>query len=190
MKKTVAFLLLCCALNTSLYSAIESVTIRWTAMLCPDSCVTLLEREFRKIKGVDQFSIDQGSGQVVLTWKPKEYFQYSSLNMAMRMVGLSMRSIRIRASGKITHTGNRFFIVSDGDNTRFELLNPIVSQPRGVTAEFNEAARQIGPLLQQKLLEAERTRAIATIEGPVFMPERNTVPTQIVVDHFDVREEN
>lgn len=188
MKKIFLILLFCCALKASLRSEVESITIRWTTILCESNCIKLLEREFRKIKGIDQISIDPGSGQATLIWKPNIPFQYTSVNYAMRMVGLSIRNIRIRVKGKITHSGERFYITSEGDYTRFELLNPIISDPRGVTAEFNETARKIAPALKWQLLEGERAKQMATVEGPVFMPERNTIPTQIVVDQLNFSE--
>jgi hypothetical protein len=186
MKKLLILLFLCCKLNV--YSSIESITIQWSSLFCKDQCIALLEKEFRKIRGVEQLSIDQEALQAVLVWKPNEPFQYSSINYAARAVGLSIRSIRIRVNGTITHSGDRFYLVSQGDNTRFELLNPIIPVPGEFTSKSNEAIRKIIPPLRDQLLEGERNRQIATVEGPIFMPNRNTVPAQIVVDHLDFSE--
>lgn len=190
MKRLLILLLVCFALNTPLDAVVESITIRWTTLLCQDACVKLLEREFRKIKGVDKISIDQGSGQASLTWKEKIPFEFTSINTAMHMVGLSIRNIRIKVSGTIRHTGDVFYIISEGDGTRFDLLNPIIPYPTGVAIEFNVSVRKITPALREKLLEGESLKQIATIEGPIFMPERMTVPTQIVVDHLDFKDRN
>lgn len=186
MKKISMIMFLCCFLTASLYSQVESITIRWTTMLCQNNCLEQLLREFQKIRGIDQILINPG--QADLTWKPNETFQYNYINLAMRMVGLSIRDIRIKITGTITHIGDRFYITTAGGAyTRFELLNPVIPIPGGVTAEFNEAARKISPTLRLKLLEAERLRQIATIEGPIFMPHRHANPTQIVVDHLSFR---
>lgn len=172
------------SLNCSLYAQIEKITIRWTAQLCQNSCSKLLEREFRKIPGVDEIMIDQGSGQATLTWKEKIPFQFTSINTAMHMVGLSMRDIRIRVKGTIKHMGDHFYLISEGDQTRFDLVNPAVPHPSGQASEYNLATRKLSPPLRQKLLDGEMEKQMATIEGPVFMPERMTVPTQIVVDQL------
>lgn len=185
MKRFFLAFILGVTLQTSLHAEIQSVIIRWTSLLCQDTCMRLLERELNRIPGVDEISLDQGSGQATLTWKARAPFQFSSVNVAMRMVGLSIRDLRIRVRGRIQHSGDNFFIVSDGDGTRFELLNPVTPVRGGVANEFNAAARKISPVLKQQLLEGETQRLIATVEGPVFMPERNTIPTQIVLDHLN-----
>ena len=188
MKKMILLLLFGFVINAPLYSVVESITIRWVTIRCPDNCVKHLEKEFRKIQGVDEIFIDQGSGQATLTWKENMPFQFISVSTAMRIVGLSMREMRIRVSGLISHRGNNFYIISAGDNTSFELLNPVIPYPQGVTPEFNTSARKITPALAQRLLEGQMLKQTATVEGPVFMPERKTVPTQLIVDSLDFQD--
>lgn len=185
MNKILFSFCFCLGFTTVLYSEIQNITLRWTNTSCQETCSRLLEKEFRKIQGMDQISIDTGSKQADLTWKENIPFQYTSLNTALHMVGLSPRDVRIRVRGRVKHNGNAFFIISEGDNTRFELMNPVVPNPGGVAPQFNAYARQIKQPLKQKLLDGEAQQEIATIEGPIFMPERMTVPTQIVVDQLD-----
>lgn len=168
--------------NVPVQAEIQQITIRWTAPLCQETCTKLLMNEFRKIHGVAEIYIDQGSGQATLTWKERMPFEFTSVNTAMRMVGLSIRDIRIKVRGYVRHTGDTFYIVSEGDGTRFDLLNPVTPVRGGQTSEFNTLTRGISPALRQQFLDAEAQKLIATVEGPVFMPERKTVPTQIVVD--------
>lgn len=184
MKKLSSLFLCAIILSNPLQAEIEKITLRWTAQLCQNSCTKLLENEFRKIHGVNEISIDQGSGQATLTWKEKVPFQYTSINTAMHMVGISLRDIRIRVKGTIKHSGDVFYILSEGDNTRFDLVNPVIPHANGQAAEFNAAARKLTPPLRQKLLDGEAAKQIATIEGPVFMPERMTIPTQLVLDQL------
>ena len=167
---------------------VQQVTIRWTSLLCKDSCVKLLDQQLKKISGIKDVSIDQQAGQAVLTWKPNAPFLFTSINSAMHMVGISMRDIRIRVQGSIRHSGSTIFIVSEGDNTRFELVSPVTPNSKGQTSEYNYSNRKLSPDLMKQLLDAEKNRLKATIEGPVFMPERMTVPTQIVVDKLDFAE--
>jgi hypothetical protein len=191
MKKILFFFILgIIALQLPMNAEIQVLTIRWTPQLCQKNCIQLVERELRKIPGVKVISLDQGSGQATLTWKEGIPFQFSSINMAMRMVGLSIRDIRIKVTGRIQHNADIFYIVSNHDNTRFELLNPITPVRGGSVVEYNVAARKILPALQQQLLEGETQKLTATIEGPIFMPQRNTIPSQIVLDSLSFDEKD
>jgi hypothetical protein len=172
------------AISAKATAEVHTITIRWVSQRCQQNCGTMLEHEFSKIAGVDHLAIDLVAGQAVLTWKPLVPFSYTAINTAMRMVGLSSRDIRLKITGLIRHSGDTVYIVSDGDSTRFDLLNPIVPDTRGSTNIYNAMARQLSPELRDKLLAGESQGLIATIEGPIFMPERNTVPVQIVVDHL------
>lgn len=188
MKKTLFILLLGISFVTPTYSQIEQITIRWTAQLCQGTCPKLIVNELKKVQGIDEIFIDQGSGQAILTWKEKMPFQFTSINTAMRMVGISMRDIRIKVRGTVKHTGDVFYIISEGDNSRFDLLSPVTPIPYGQTSEYNTLTRKISPAFRQQFLDAETQELIATVEGPVFMPERKTVPTQIVVDTLSFSE--
>jgi hypothetical protein len=183
--------LLLLAMAVSFYAGaeVESVTIRWTSQLCQKTCGELLEKEFKKIGGVDKINIDISAGQATLTWKPMTAFSFTAINTAMHMVGIAMRDIRIKVSGKIRHSGDTIYIVSNGDNTRFDLINHVVPLPRGQAPVYNQAARKLSPELKQQLLSGESQHQTATIEGPVFMPERMTVPTPIVVDSLTFSDE-
>ena len=170
---------------TPLSGEIQQVSIHWRSGLYQGTCVQLVEKELNKINGVDQLTIDQVAGVATLSWNPKIPFQYTAINTAMRMVGLSMRDIRICVRGLIAHTEEAMFIVSDGDGTRFELIHPLGSDAQDIATKYNYQARKLQPALKQKLLNGEKNRQIATVEGPVFMAERNTLPTQIVVDQLN-----
>lgn len=177
----VGFLLI---VSSPLMAQVEQITIRWTKLLCKDPCIKILDRELKKIKGVDLVTIDPDAGQAIITWKANAPFQYTYINTAMHMVGLSIRDIRIRIHGPVNFSSNRAYIVSEGDNTRFELVNPVIPNLRGQAHEFNYSTRGLSPQLRQQIADGIQAKQIATVEGPVFMPERMTVPTQIVVDHL------
>ena len=87
--------------------------------------------------------------------------------------------VRVRATGTLQHTSQQVVLVSEGDNTRFTLLSPVVPM-KGQAAEFNLDARQLQPALLKKLLDAEAEHMVATIEGPLFMPERGTALSLVV----------
>jgi hypothetical protein len=189
MKKSLIFTLLCLIVNAVSDAEIQQVVLRWRPLRCEGACINLLDREFSKIHGIDQIEIDSGNGQAIMTWKEKVPFQYSSVSTAMRMVGVSIRDARVKVRGTLRHSGDTFYIVSDGDNTRFDLFNPVIPVQGGVSAEYNASgARNIVPPLKQKLLDAEAQKLTAVIEGPLFMPHRNTIPSQLVIDNISFEE--
>lgn len=189
LKKFAVSLAILAATGSSCVNAeVESITIRWTSQLCQKTCGMLLEKELKKVNGVDKVAIDLGAGQASLTWKPMTPFSYTSINTAMHMVGIALRDIRLRVRGHIRHTGETIYLVSEGDNTRFDLVNPVVPNLKGQSTVYNASGRKLTPELRQQLLDAEKNGQIATIEGPVFMPERMTVPVQIVVDSLKLTE--
>lgn len=183
LKKFAVSLAILAATGSNCVNAeVESITIRWTSQLCQKTCGMLLEKELKKVNGVDKVAIDLAAGQASLTWKPMTPFSYTSINTAMHLVGIALRDIRLRVRGHIRHTGETIYLVSEGDNTRFDLVNPVVPNLKGQSTVYNAAGRKLTPELRQQLLDGEKNGQIATIEGPVFMPERMTVPVQIVVD--------
>lgn len=171
---------------------IEKIAISWTPMLCQGSCSKLLETQFKKIPGIAEFEIDQPAGQAMIKWEGNAPYSYNSINVAMRMVGLSIKNIRVRASGFIQHTKQNVYLISRGDNTRFELINPIIPNAKGQTVQYNLATRALSPELRQQLLNTEAEKEIVTIEGILFMPERHEVPEKLVAEQisFPQKEKN
>jgi hypothetical protein len=141
-----------------------------------------LEREFKKIPGVQSFVISAPAGQINIVWKPNASFTFQPIDTAMMMIGLTINDIRVKVRGKLRHDSRTVTLTSDGDNTRFNLLNPVLPQ-NGQAAEFNLAARALTPPLWQKLVDGEAEGLIATIEGLLFMPERSP-PLQLVVEQL------
>lgn len=164
---------------------IQKINITWTQLLCnTQTCIGLLEKEFRKVPGIEEFTINQSAGQAEIKWKPNARFSFSDVNVPMRLVGLSIRDIHIKVRGTLTHDAKTVTITSIGDGTRFQLLNPVISQPGKQAPVFNLAARQLAPELYQKLVAGETQKMIATVEGQIFMPGRSPA-SQIVVEHLE-----
>lgn len=177
------WILITCSLN-GLQAEIISLTIKWTGLLCQEACVKQLEQQFKKIPGVDSFVISGAAGQINVVWKPNASFSFTPINTAMRMVGLSPLDIRLKVRGKLRHDARSVTLVSDGDYTRFNLLNPVLPEMNRQAAEFNLAARALTPPLRQKLLDAEAADMTATIEGVLFMPMR-TPGLNLVVEQLN-----
>ena len=164
-----------------LFGEIQHVIITWTPMECQAKCLEGLNTQFAKIQGVSEVSINQSAGQVTLKWKPNIPFSFSPVNIAMEMIGLTINDIRISVHGTLRHDPTHVSLTSIGDNTRFDLLNPVTPETSRQAAQFNIGARGLKPELRQKLLEGESNHQEATIEGPLFMPERSP-PLELVVD--------
>ncbi len=187
MKRLSMCLLFCCLAFCGSYSSLQaeiiSLVVKWTGPLCGGECIKLLDREFRKISGIQEFVISGQAGQITIKWKPYASFTFQPVNVAMELVGLSINDIRIKVRGKLRHDARTVTLVSEGDNTLFDLLNPVVPQPSGQAAEFNLGARALKPDLRARLLQAEADGMTTTIEGLLFMPERSP-PLELVVEQL------
>ncbi len=156
------------ACNFFVSAEVEQVTVKWTPGLCITNCPQSLEKEFKKIKGVATISINQGSGQADLTWKPNEPFTYQLVSTAMRMIGLTIHDFRVRVKGTIRHDDHNVILVSIGDNTRFVLLGPITPSLHNQVIEHNVQNHPLAAGKRDQLLNAEMNNQIVTIEGPIF----------------------
>lgn len=186
--KFINYIILSCIWSSSLFSEIETVWLKWTPLLCTQACVTQLDRELRKVPGIAEISLNQGGGEATLKWRPNLPFSFSDVNVPMRLVGLSVRDIHIKVRGTLSHDAHSVTLTSIGDGTRFQLLNPVISTPGQQASVFNLAARQLTPELRQKLIDGEAQKAIASIQGQIFMPGRSSA-LQIVVDNLKLETE-
>jgi hypothetical protein len=179
--------ILCALQFISLGAEIENVTVTWSAIECKSSCINQLEQQFRKIPGVAEISMNQSAGQADLKWKKNATFSFSPINIAMEMIGLTINDIRVRVHGILEHTATHVTLISSGDLTHFDLINPVVPTLKGQAPQFNLGVRGLQPALREKLLAAETEKKIATIEGPLFMPERSP-PLELVVSSVSFSE--
>lgn len=166
-----------------LHGEIERITLKWTQALCTKSCAAQLDKEFKKIQGISEFTINQEAGQADIKWGQNTRFSFSEVNVPMRLVGLSIRNINLKVKGTLTHDAKTVTLTSIGDNSTFQLLNPVISEPGKQSPVFNLEARQLSPELYQKLVDAESRGWIATVEGQMFMPGRSAA-MQLIVEHL------
>lgn len=171
------------------YGEIEWIKIKWNSPLCPDSCIQNLHKQFEQIKGVSEISIDQSAGQAVLKWKVNQPYAFQPINIAMRMVGLTILDYRIRVKGRIFIDGKTFKLLSIGDDTTFVLLGPINNMNLNQQSiEFSAQNRQITGDLKEKLLAAKKANAAVTIEGVLFEPQRQPL-IQLVIEQLNIEEQ-
>lgn len=180
MQKYLAMFLLTLLTYSNIHAEIEFVTVNWTPLKCQSTCVGLLHKEFSKIQGVAEISINQPQGFALLKWYKGAPFSSVSIKTAMKMVGLSWHNIRVRVKGSIEKNSNSIFIVSEGDHTTFELINPVIPDLQRQTAQYNQGARLLSPELRKQLLEAQAAHKTVVIEGPLFMPERSPALVLVV----------
>lgn len=166
-----------------LQAEIQQVTISWTANLCRTECVKNLYTQLGSIPSVKEVRINQGAGKAFIFLKPNAPFSFAPFNAAMQMVGLSIIDIRVRAKGPIVNQGQDYILLSSGDNTPFTLINPVIPERNDYVVQYNAGAvnRRLSPSNVQKFEDAKKSREIATIEGPLFLPERSP-PILLVVE--------
>lgn len=168
------------SLQSLAYAEIQKILITWTVASCLPGCDTLLQRSFRQLRGVQDIQVNRGAGEAVVIWKPDVAFAFSSIDTALRMVGLEPNTIRIQVRGSIRQQGTNIMLISEGDRTPFYLLNPVTPSLTQYTETESIFNRQIDPQTRQQLLDAASNNQLVVVEGPLFQPERSP-PLYIVI---------
>lgn len=168
--KRLLLLVICLLISGQVHGEIQDVTVFWRSALCDYRCVDNLYKFFRQVRGVGSVVIDAPAGKAHMIYKPGSKFEFQPINYAMRRIGISLRDIRVRIRGTISHTGDTLFINSLGDTTRFALIGfPEASRQRYVVP-FSRYNRPLELDVKRALLFAEANHLLVTIEGPVFEP--------------------
>jgi hypothetical protein len=185
--KKIALLFLCLLLHIQANAEIQDVTVMWRGALCDRRCVDSLYRLFKQIRPIASVTIDPQAGKAHMIYKPGSKFEFQPINYAMRRIGLSLRDIRVRIRGTISHTGDTLFINSLGDTTRFALIGfPEASRQRYVVP-FSRYNRPLEADVKRALLFAEANHQLVTIEGPIFEPYGTDMI--LVVEKYDVQQD-
>lgn len=168
----------------SLSAEVQQLVIKWNPVLCKQKCVQGLSDQFYNIKGVAAVEINQAAGQAQIRWKPEFPISFPPINTAMSMIGAAIEDIRVKVRGTIGHDVRTVSLISLGDNTRFLLLGSIMPQQSHFVTEFSPYNRPLDPQMRQKLLDAQANDLVATIEGPLFQPERSPPnPLMLIVEN-------
>lgn len=171
--------------NPSIYAEIETVTIKWTSMLCFRTCVEGLGHQFRLLPAVENVHIDEGAGRAVLRWRPGATFSYQPIETALAMIGLAFEDfIRIRVRGTII-PGPAFILVSLIDQTQFVLLGPVEPSRTDQVIIYNPQTHILSPQMKAQLAQIAEENRIVTIEGPLLSPERSP-PLMLIVENMQV----
>jgi hypothetical protein len=173
-------IIFCGSSYSSLKAEIESITIKWTALECQQSCIAGLEKQFRNINGVADVIMNQPAGMATLRWKPDVVLTFPPINTAMSMIGLSINDLRVKVRGTISHDARTVTINSLGDNTRFLLMSPVTPKRYEMVEEFNPETHILTPSQRDQFLQAQDADQVAIVEGPLFEPERSP-PLKLIV---------
>lgn len=169
-----------------LFSEVQKLTIKWSAPQCNTKCADTIVAAFSKIPEVASIDMNQPAGQMDVHWKPNQKISFIPVNAAMSRVGLTMDDIRIRVRGTISHDDRGVVLLSIGDNTPFQLLGPIVPERHRYTIQYSPYTHPLSPEMKEQLLKGEQENKVATVSGPLFMPERSPpLPLMIIVENLE-----
>lgn len=165
---------------------IQKVTVRWDSASCREYCHVKLRQYFEEMPGVERVFMNQSSADLI--WKPNYKFDFLTLDYTIRKMGLSMRytPARIIVRGTISSEGDRMYMTSIGDRTRFQLLSPAVFSPTKYIIPYNIATHQLREEARITLRDAEGLRQVVTIEGFLFEPQYP--PLKLDIEKIEVHE--
>lgn len=163
---------------------VEQVVLRWTPETCTEGCGEIVKKNLEKMRGAASVSVSEVDGQATIRWKPSEKFSFAPINTQMRLSGPRVRDVRVRVRGTIQHSGENVYLISLGDNTRFELIGIPTPDQTGYVEENNIANRQLSQQTKERLIATERTDQLITVEGPLFQPTRS--PLRLVTEWIDI----
>lgn len=179
MRYFLAVSLICLICCTPLTAEILSVTAQWDAKGCKEQCAAQLEKALKNISGAADIHIDPNAGQAVMRWKPRSRFYIQDFNIALRNANIKPSAFFITVRGTLTHTGKKVTLDSLGDNTSFELLSPLQSQPKS-KQPLNPDQFSLEPGTYQHLVDSEQGFYVVTVSGVLLMPER-APPNRLII---------
>lgn len=186
LKKIVIGLLVCYLLP--LHGEILQVELQFLPGICQGQCGPLLHDQLSKIKGAQSVEVNATSGQAIIKWTPGQRFSWNPINVAVRMVGISLHQTLVTVAGEIRPRGQTLELISSGDGTPFLLIGPITPSQTNYVTRSNLDNRTLSPGMVENLLEGSRSKKIAVIHGPLFMPWRGYSPLYLTVAEISWKE--
>jgi len=147
---------------------VEEVSITWNAFKCQSSCVSEMEKSLGAIHEVTNLKVNPG-GFAIMKWSPTSPFSYEPFRYAAAAVGLRISSMRVRVKGKVVLDGGDFYLISDGDNTKFLLIGPLLVEP-GRYSPSNISTHPLTLPTRQQLESLNRSTRGVIITGPLLLP--------------------
>lgn len=154
-----------------LFGEIESVVIGYREQNCnTEQCIRVIKERFKVVPDIAEVNVSPGA--INLTWKPNRPFTFEKINIPLRLVGLSPQNVAVTARGLIKQEGDKLYLVSLGDNTKFQLLNP--PQPKSNDyIEYNNIDNYtLLPHVRKQLEEAMKSKQVVQASGWLLGPWR------------------
>lgn len=171
--------LACCALTSTPSAEIVWARVSWNPVHCGISSQKPMERRLSDIEAVCRVSMDYDEGVAQLSWKPNKVYDDRAVRTAVAWVGLAIKDVHLKVRGTISHDAKNVYLTSLGDGTKL----PLVSAPKAaqglLITKGSLSTPELDADVRRRLLAAEDSHQIVTIEGPVFMPYRPPVRLQI-----------
>ncbi|MBA2728903.1 MAG: hypothetical protein H0U49_12115 [Parachlamydiaceae bacterium] len=146
--------------------------VKWLPTACLGTCVQSIAQQLQSTNGAAEIIINQQQGQALIRWKPRVPFSYNFINTAMRLVGPSVRDVRLKVRGTIVTTPSAVILKSLGDETQFVLLSPARGDINQYLPQNNLDAHALAPQTRQNFMDGEGDFTVVTVEGPLFEPQR------------------
>ncbi len=156
------------------HAEVLKVQIQWQPEACNLTCAQLIGKQLQQVPGVAEIIMNQPGGYAELRWKPRYPFNYTAIQTAMQMVGVGMRTIRVKVRGTIQFQAQSVALISLGDNTPFYLLGQLNATPNQQTISDSLQNRQLSQAVLSQLAEGVKQNRVAVIEGPLYMPSNYT----------------
>lgn len=185
-KKLAIYTLFLSLAISSISAEIQRVTVHYTAMVCTEQCIVLLNSYLRQLPGVSNVMFNEGAGTASIAWKPNYPFEFQPVNYAVRRIGLQVDVMYVKFRGTIQVVGDHYYLVSLGDGTKMELLSSPVTTKLGRPEQFSYFTHTLNDHYKKLFREAQARHLLVTVEGPLFEPDRP--PLRIDVQTVDIPE--
>ncbi len=181
------FAIICILVTYTLFAEIETVSLTWDNRQCLEGCTQLINKQLSKLKEVASVTTSQQNGIATMQWKTGVPFTFKPVNDAIKRVGIHVETLRIKLRGTIVQKNRKFYIISLGDETTFNLLGTASDDPsknRYViqTSRFN---RPLSDEQKKMLTDAMKNKLTVTIEGPIYQPYQFP-PLDLIIENISV----
>lgn len=176
-------LILLLLFSTPLSAEIQSLEMRFNPAFCNLKCPSMLAGALQNMPAVAEVTMNGQQGQAIMRYKPNMPFDFWAFKRAIQTIGVNYLFLRIKVRGSIKGSGNKFALVSMGDNTQFNLLGPLQSSPNQYTISTDTTNHPLTPYLIETLQQGVNENRVAVVSGWLFEPERNP-PYYIVIEQM------
>lgn len=157
-----------------LYGEIERVEIFWGQGSCKENCAKQLKVKLDDLPESESAVISIVSNMASLKWNQNEPFSYDAVKKPFQQMGIGIDHIRVAVRGKLTASQQKFYLISEGDNTRFDLVSHEKGKP-------NAKYLSLDPSYTKTFLNYTKEHQILVIEGTLYQPHRSP-PLYLLVE--------